>query len=154
MSRGNPKKMRKVVRASASTGVRMGIKTKQATVAFLVGGGLSMIASPSLGFILLGIAGILEWQLLLKKKWMQRVRRNQYARVGGYVAIGTLSVGLAIYPYLRSKEPTTQPITATVQNSPESRLAVVGDARAPVYVDHYSSIDTRSTALRGSDAGQ
>lgn len=77
-----------------------------------------MIASPSLGFILLGIAGMLGWSLLLKKKWMQPVRQREYATVGGYVVIGIVSMGLAIYPYLGHKQPASQPITATNQNSP------------------------------------
>ncbi len=92
-----------------------------------------MIASPSLGFVLLGIAGVLGWRLLLKQDWawMQRVRRSPRARIAVYIVyigVVVLSMGLAAYTYPRHSKPTLQPGTTNVQGSPGSRVVSIGEA--------------------------
>jgi hypothetical protein len=106
----------------------------RAPILFLVGGGLSMIPSPSLGVILFGFAGILEWRLLCKKKWpwMQRLQQRQYVRIGGYIAISVLSLSLAIYTYLHSRKPTSPPSKANTQYNIGDNNTNINDANTVI----------------------
>jgi hypothetical protein len=132
MSRPKKKGRRKY---PVRTKVPMSAKAKWAGVVFLAGGGLSMIASASLGFILLGVAGMLGWSILLKTKWplIQRIRRLWYLRASGYVVVGIVAAGLAICTYPRGEEISQHPVTATVQDSPGG--IAIGEVKGPLTIN-------------------
>jgi hypothetical protein len=109
-------------------------------VLLLIGGAISMFKSASLGFILLGIAGVLSWHRLLTKEWpiAQRIKGIPRAGLVGDILIVLLGGGLAIRSHLAHPESTrTQPTPAPAVNTQhnEGSSGINVQASGPVTIN-------------------
>ena len=160
MSKAKPNKRRyAVVRTPAPMGSKMNKKTKEKIVAVglpfattFLAGGVGMLANYTLGCILVAAGLTMVWFFITWMGWVPLLSRK-YIQYPGYAVIFVASLILALCAPSRKlavPEDTneivvvTQPVTATAQDSPGSRIVSIGEAHGPVHVDQ--SVDSTPEA--------
>jgi hypothetical protein len=103
-------------------------------VPLVVGGAIKMIATPTVGYVVLGLVAEFYWFYALQKNWawVQPIRQSRRWQIIGYVVIAVIFGGLAIYAHFRPDKPISPSMAVRNENSPGA--IAVGENKGSITV--------------------